>query len=93
MIRKPSKPVAWRLFAVTAGIASTATLALGLGAATPAAAQSTPNVIVDLSVLNAPGGYAPYPPAGGAPQLYGQAPVPYGVQQPYGQPRQLIHRF
>ena len=82
MIRKPSKSVTRWLLAMAAGAAST--LATGLGAATPAAAQSTPNVIVDLSVLYGPGGYAP--PAYGAPQPYGQAIQPYGAPQPYGQP-------
>ena len=100
MIKTSSKADTQWLLALMAGVAST--FAVGLGTATPAAAQSTPNVIVDLSVLNGPGGYAPYPPpAYGAPQPYGQAaqpyaapptygqPVPqYGVPQPYGQPVQ-----
>jgi outer membrane protein OmpA-like peptidoglycan-associated protein len=71
---------------MTAGMALA--LTAGLGVTTPATAQSTPNVIVDLSVLGGPSGYAPYPPpAYGTPQPYGQGAQPYGVPQPYGAPQ------
>ncbi|MCP4327754.1 MAG: hypothetical protein GY791_04875 [Alphaproteobacteria bacterium] len=79
------------------------TVLVAMAAGNSAVAQSTPNVIVDLSVLNVQGGYAPYPPPnyGGAPayaapqpygtvpQGYGAAPQPYGTApQGYGAPPQ-----